>query len=295
MKNYILSCCSTVDLTLEHLNKREINYISFHYSLDGKEYIDNLGKSLSYEDFYMKLRNGATTKTSQVNVNEFIEYFKKFLDLGLDILHLSVSYGVSGAYNSAILARDILLEDYPNRKIIIINTLAVASGYGLLLEETAIKRDSGLNINELSKWVEDNKLRVQHWFYTSDLSFFIKGGRISKTSGFIGNMLNINPIMHVDKEGKLLPLEKAIGLKRTQKRMLDKVKQFADNKLDYDGKVYISHSDILDDAITMKKMIEDTFLNLDGEVLVNSIGTTIGSHTGPGTLAVFFFGDKRDA
>lgn len=295
MKNYILSCCSTADLTLEHLNKRDINYVSFHFSLDGKEYIDNLGESLSYEDFYMKLRNGAETKTSQVNVNEFIEYFTEFLEKGLDILHLSVSYGVSGAYNSAILARDILLEDYPERKIIIINTLAIASGYGLLLEETAIKRSEGLNIDELALWVENNKLRVQHWFYSSDLSFFIKGGRISKASGFIGNMLNINPIMHVNYEGKLIPLEKAIGKKRTQRRMIDKMKEFADDKLAYSGKVYLSHSDILEDATTMKKMIEDTFLNIDGEVLVNSIGTTIGSHTGPGTLALFFFGDKRDA
>lgn len=295
MNKYILSCCSTADLTQEHLNKRDINYVSFHFSLDGKEYIDNLGESLSYEDFYMKLRNGSETKTSQVNVNQFIEYFTKFLEKGLDILHLSVSYGVSGAYNSAILARDILLEDYPNRKIIIVNSLAIASGYGLLLDETAKMRDQGLTIDELALWVDENKLRVQHWFYSSDLSFFIKGGRISKTSGFIGNMLNINPLMHVDSEGKLVPLEKSIGRKRTQRKMLEKIKTLADNRLDYNGKIYLSHSDILEDALTMKLMLEETFKNIDGEVLVNSIGTTIGSHTGPGTLALFFFGDKRDA
>lgn len=294
MKKFVLSCCSTVDLTLEHLNKRDINYVSFHYSLNGTEYIDNLGASLSFEEFYQALRNGAEPKTSQVNVSQFIEYFRSFLKKGLDILHLSVSYGVSGAYNSAVLARDILLDEYPNRKIIIINTLAIASGYGLLMDKTADMRDHGLNIDQLANWVEENKLRVQHWFYSSDLSFFIKGGRISKTSGFIGNTLKINPILSVDKEGKLIPVERTIGKKRAQKKLLEKMVHWADNGLNYQDNIYLSHSDILDDALTVVEMIESKFTKLKNKVLINSIGTTIGSHTGPGTLAIFFFGEKRD-
>lgn len=293
--NYILSCCSTADLSLNHLNRRDINYVSFHFSVNNKEYIDDLGQSLSYDEFYKLLRNGAETKTSQVNVEQFINYFTPFLEDGKDILHVSVSYGISGAYNSAVLARDILLEDYPDRKIIIINSLAASGGYGLLMDKIADLRDDNTDLDSLVNWIESNKLRVNHWFYSGDLSYFVKGGRISKASGFIGGVLNIYPIMHVDSKGKLIPLEKTIGKKRAQKKILDKMIEFADLNLDYNDKVFLNHSDILEDATTIKEMIEKRFLNLDGEVLINSVGTTIGSHTGPGTIALFYWGKKRDS
>lgn len=295
MKNYILSCCSTADLSLEHINKRGLHYVSFHFSVNGKEYIDDLGQSLSYKDFYEMLEQGADTKTSQVNVDQFMTYFKSFLDQGLDILHVSISYGVSGAYNSAILARDILHEEYPDRKIIIINSLAASAGYGLLMDKAADLRDAGLSIDDLANWIEENKLRVNHLFYSSDLTYFIKGGRLSKVSGFIGTVLNVNPILHVDSKGSLVPLQKVIGRKRVQKRIVENMIINATNGFGYDEKCYITHSNIIDDANAVKDMIESTFSHLDGKVLINSIGTTVGSHTGPGTLALFFWGNKRDS
>lgn len=294
MNKYILSCCSTVDLTLEHLIKRNINYISFHFYLDGKEYIDDLGKSLSYQDFYQALANGADTKTSQVNVDEFINYFKTFLDQGLDILHISTSYGISGAYNSAMLAKSILEEEYPNQKINIINSKAASSGYGLLMDKVADLKDAGLDIDDLTTWVEENKLNLNLWFTSNDLSFYVKGGRISKASGVIGTALKINPILTMDKEGKLIPNNKAVGTKRAYKRLLNEMMVNAQNGLGYCDKCYISHSNIEDDALKFAKEIEKTFPHLEGKVLVNSVGTTIGSHTGPGTMALFYWGKKRD-
>ena len=205
MKKYILSCCSTADLPAEQFTKRGIFYASFHYELNGKEYLDDLGKSMSFEQFYQAMADGADTKTSQVNVAEFTEYFEPFLRAGKDILHLCLSSGISGVINSAMGAKEILAEKYPEQTIYIVDSLAASSGFGLLMEKLADLRDDGLSVEELYQWVLDNRLRLNHWFFSTDLTFYIKGGRISKTSGMIGNMLNICPLLNVDHMGRLIP------------------------------------------------------------------------------------------
>lgn len=295
MENFVLSCCSTADLSLEHFQNRNIQYICFHYELDGTVYPDDLGQSMPFDVFYQKMTQGAETKTFQVNATEFEAYFETFLQEGKDILHLCLSSGITGVLNSANIARDILLEKYPERRIYIVDSLAASSGYGLLMDRLADLRDAGMGLADLYHWAEENKRKVQHWFFSTDLTFYIKGGRVTKTAGFVGTMLSICPLLHVDCEGKLIPMQKV----RTKKKVIDaiekKMEELAENGLAYDGKCYISHSACQADAEAVASLVESRFPNLNGRVLINSIGTTIGSHTGPGTVALFFWGAERDS
>ena len=293
MSDYILSCCSTADLSAELMEARDIHYICFHYEVDGTTYPDDLGQSIPFSRFYQMMRDGAMTRTSQVAVGEYEEYFEGFLREGKDILHLTLSSGISGTINSAMIAAEDLREKYPERRIYIVDSLAASSGYGLLMDRLADLRDSGMNIDEVRDWAEANKLKCLHWFFTSDLTFFIRGGRVSKTSGMIGQMLNICPLLNVDYQGKLIPREKHRGKKKVTHAIVQKMKEQAENGIDYSGKCFISQSDCLSDARAVADAIEETFPKLDGKVRIFDIGTTIGSHTGPGTVALFFWGQER--
>ena len=294
MGAFVLSCCSTADLTKEHFEKRDIQYICFHYELDGKAYKDDLGQSMSFDDFYRAMTEGADTKTSQVNAAEYEEYFEGFLKQGKDVLHLCLSSGISGSYNSACIARDILAEKYPDRKLYVVDSLAASSGFGLLMDKLADLRDEGRAIEDLYAWVNENKLKLQHWFFTSDLTFFIKGGRVSKASGFFGKMLNICPLLNVDAEGKLIPRFKIRTKRKVIEAIVEQMMQNAEAGENYSGKCYISQSACRKDAEAVAKLVEERFPKLDGKVEINHIGTTIGSHTGPGTVALFFWGAVRD-
>lgn len=293
MSNYILSCCSTADLSKEHFEKRKIHYTCFHFMLDDITYPDDLGQSIPFPEFYQKMADGAMTKTSQVNADEFVEYFRPFLQEGKDILHFTLSSGISGVYNSACIAKDMLSEEFPDRKIYIIDSLAASSGYGLLMDALADKRDEGLTIDELKDWATANLLNLNHWFFSGDLTFFIRGGRISKTAGTIGNMLNICPLMNVNNEGKLIVREKVRSKRKVIKAIVGKMEELARDGLNYNGKCYISQSACYEDARAVADLIESKFPNLDGKVEINNIGTVIGSHTGPGTVALFFWGQER--
>lgn len=292
-EKYILSCCSTADLSKEHFEKREIKYISFHYELDGKQYVDDLGQSMSFEKFYAAMADGAATKTSQVNADEFEAFFEPFLKEGYDILHVCLSSGISGVVNSANIAKEELRQEYPDRRIYVVDSLAASSGYGLLMDRLADLRDAGKSMDEVYAWAEAHKLCVQHWFFTSDLTFFIKGGRISKSAGAIGTVLGICPLLNVDFEGKLIPRYKIRTKKKVIKAIVDRMEENAEDGLDYSGKCYISQAACYEDARAVADLIESRFPKLDGKVLINDIGTTIGSHTGPGTVAVFFWGKER--
>lgn len=293
MNEYIISCCSTADLSEEHFRKRSVAYICFHYELDGVQYMDDLGKTMPFDQFYSAMAAGADTKTSQINVDEFITYFEPFLQDGKDILHLSLSSGISGVVNSAMVARDTLAERYPDRKIYVLDSLAASSGYGLLMDKLADLRDEGKNIDEVSEWAEQNRRKLNHWFFSTDLTFYIKGGRISKTAGFVGSMLNICPLLNVNHLGQLIPRYKIRTKRKVIQAIVDKMEECIPEGTAYDGKCYISQSACYEDARAVADLIEERFPNLDGRVLINNIGTTIGSHTGPGTVAVFFWGKER--
>ncbi len=294
MSNYILSCCSTADLSKEHFEKIDVRYICFHYQLDGVDYLDDLGQTMDFDEFYKRMANGADTKTSQINADEFIDYFRPMLEEGKDILHVSLSSGISGVVNSANIARDVLSEEYPDRKIYIVDSLGASSGYGLIMQTLSELRDEGKSIDEVYEWVNEHRLNMNHWFFSTDLTFYIKGGRVSKTSGTIGQFLNICPLLNMDNLGRLIPRYKIRTKKKVYKATVDKMEELAEGGLDYSGKCYISMSACMDDAKEVARQIEERFPKLDGKVVINDIGTTIGSHTGPGTVAVFFWGAKRE-
>lgn len=293
MENYIISCCSTADLSREHFEKRDIHFVCFHFMLDGVMYDDDLGKSITIADFYQKMVDGAETSTSQVNAEEYQQFFRTFLEQGQDILHITLSSGISGTYNSACIARDLLAEEFPERKIYIVDSLAASSGYGLLMDAIADKRDSGMGIDELQQWVLDHRLFLNHWFFSSDLTFYIKGGRVSKASGAIGNLLNICPLLNVNSEGKLIVREKVRTKRKVIKQIVAKMEEHANDGPAYNGKCYISQSACYEDARAVAELIEEKFPNLKGNVEIYDIGTVIGSHTGPGTVALFFWGTER--
>lgn len=294
MSDYVISCCSTADLSKEHFEKIDVHYCCFHYEMDGVQYLDDLGQSMDFDVFYQRMTDGAMTKTSQINADEYEEYFTQFLSQGKDIIHLTLSSGISGTFNSANLAKALLEDKYPDRKIYVIDSLAASSGYGLLVDHLATMRDSGATIDELAAWVEEHKLNLNHWFFSSDLTFFIRGGRISKAAGAVGTVLNICPLMNVDFEGRLIPRYKIRTKKKVIQAIVDKMAEQAEGGTDYSGKCFISHSACEEDAKAVAALVEERFPNLNGHVLINSIGTTIGSHTGPGTVALFFWGQKRE-
>ena len=293
--SYVLSCCSTADLSDRHFKDRDIHYICFHFYLDGKPYPDDLGQSISFPDFYKAMKNGADTKTSQVNDDEFEAYFLPFLEAGKDILHVSLSSGISGVYNSAVMAKEQLQEKYPERKIYIVDSLGASSGYGLLMDTLADLRDGGMGVDDLHAWAEEHKLELHHWFFSTDLTFYVKGGRVSKAAGWFGTALRICPLLNMDHLGRLIPREKVRTKKKVIARIVEKMQAYARNGADYSEKCFISQSACEGDARAVADLVEAAFLKLNGRVLINSVGTVIGSHTGPGTVALFFWGTKRKA
>lgn len=294
MADYVLTCCSTADLPLEHLTSRNIPFVSFHYIMDGEEYPDDLGQTMSFETFYARIAGGAMPTTSQVNVGQYMAFFEPFLKDGRDILHITLSSGLSGAYHSALIAREQLLALYPDRHIRIVDSLGASSGYGLLTDMAADLRDNGATLEEAGDWLEANKLRVHHWFFSTDLTHYRRGGRISAASALVGGLLNICPLMNMDDAGKLIPRSKIRGKRQAMKEIVRVMEEHAEGGADYDGKCMLSHSACFEDARKVADLIEERFPALRGRVMINNVGAVIGAHTGPGTVALFFVGDKRE-
>lgn len=293
MSDYVLSCESTVDLTSQKLRELDLAYICFHFYVDGVEYSDDLGQTLSYEKFYQAMKDGADTKTAAISAGEYEAFFRGFLEQGKDVLHVSLSSGISGTVESARMAAEELAGEFPEHTIHVVDSLGASSGYGLLMQALSEHRSAGMGIDELRDWAEAHKLNDWHWFFSTDLTFYVKGGRVKPLSGFVGNMLGICPLLNMDSLGRLIPREKVRSKKKVIKRIVDKMEECADKGLDYDGPVFISESDCMDDARAVADLVEERFPKMRGKVEIYSIGTTIGSHTGPGTVALFFWGVER--
>lgn len=293
MSDYILSCESTVDLSPAKIKELGLECINFHFYIDGNEFSDDLGNTVPYEQFYQAMREGADTKTAAIGTGEYLAFFRNFLEQGKDVLHVSLSSGISGTYESACIAADELTIEFPDRKVYIIDSLAASSGFGLLMQALSEHRASGTSIDELRLWADQHKLNDWHWFFSTDLTFYIKGGRVKPISGFVGNILGICPLLNMDSLGQLIPREKIRSKKKVIRRIVEKMEETADKGLDYDGPVFISHSDCLKDARAVADLVEERFPKMRGKVEIYDIGTTIGSHTGPGTVALFFWGVER--
>lgn len=291
--DYEITCCSTADLSIERLRERNIKWVPFHFHMDGKDYYDDYGQSMSLQEFYQRERDGATPTTSQVNTDEYLKFWKPILEEGHDILHIALSSGISGTYNSASVAAEDARESYPDRKIYIVDSLCASAGYGLLMEELCDRKDAGMGIEELRDLAENMKMSVNHWVFTSDLTSLIRGGRVSAAAGTVANILSICPVIEVDAEGKLTVVSKVRTKKKVILEIVKKMETLATGGTAYDGRCYISYSDCQDDAAALREKIEERFPAEKGKVETFRIGTTIGAHTGVATVALFFLGKER--
>lgn len=293
--SYQLSCCSTVDVTAAWLEERGISCICFNYELDGQVCKDDFGQTHSPAELYRLMLDGADAKTSQVSVGEYLTYFEPMLAAGKDVVHVSLSSGISGTYNSAATAANELNARYSDAgvRVYVVDSLCASAGYGLLMGKLAELRDSGMDAAELVSWAEKNRERVNHWFFSTDLTFFIRGGRISKTAGFAGSLLRICPVMNVSPTGTLEVVEKIRTTSRAISRDVAIMLERADDGANYAGPVFISQSECREDAQKLADQISATFTQVKQPIQIFDIGATIGCHTGPGTVALFYWGKPR--
>lgn len=287
MREFVITVNSTVDLPREWVEERNVPVIPLRYTIDGQTYTDMYG--LSGKEFFQKLREGKMSVTSQVNPDEAREAFEPFLKEGKDILHLGFSSGLSGTYNSMRIAGEELSEEYPDAKIIVIDTLCACLGEGLLLYKVLKLKEAGKSIDEIAQWVEENKLHICHNVTVDDLNHLHRGGRVSKATAVLGTMVQIKPIIHMDNEGKLQVIAKERGRKKSLNKIVDMAVEQSkgwDNDM-----VMITHGDCIDDAEYVAGLVREKMGV--SQILINNIGTVIGSHTGPGVVAVFCMGNQR--
>lgn len=294
MHDYILSCCSPVDLTQEKLDSMDVRLIYSDYTMDGVPYKDDLGKTMSSKEFYDRIRKGEVGTTTLINTADFVEYFTKLFETeNKDVLHVTLSSGLSGTFQAALAAADIMKERFPARRLFIVDSRGASSGFGFLMQALCDLRDEGKTIDELYDWALKNRLRIQHLFCSTTLTYYMRGGRISPAAGRIGNLLGICPVMRMDHPGHLAVHSRVRTKKRALRALVDQMEALADDGAAYSGRVFISHSDCLEDAVSVKAQIQERFKNIKGEIEMYNIGAIIGCHSGPGTVAVFFFGKER--
>lgn len=293
MHDYILSCCSPCDLTQEKLDALDVRVLFYDFTLNGEPLKDDLGASMSRKAFYDRIRAGEVGVTSQINPADYIEYFTPMLESGKDVLHVTLSSGLSGTFQSAMTAADLLKEKFPDRKLLIVDSRGASSGYGLLMQTLADMRDAGKSIDELFDWALKNRLTLQHLFCSTTLTYYVRGGRISPAAGKIGNILGICPVMRMDHPGHLAVHSRVRTKKRALRALVDQMAELAHGGEAYSGRCFISHSDCIDDALNVKAQVGERFKHITGEIEVYDIGAIIGCHSGPGTVAVYFFGKER--
>ena len=292
MSKYTLCACSTVDIDKKYLDDNNIGIVNFQFILDGKSNKDDFGSNISFKEFYDLMRKGAKPTSSQPSPDAYLETWEKYLSDGSDILHITLSSGISGAYNSALIAKDLASEKYPDRKIIVIDSLSASGGYGLVLRYAIEKKNEGLSIEDLEKYILDIRQKLHHVFYMSDLTSLIRGGRISAIAGAVGGILNIFPVLTCNREGKLEIIDKVRGEGKAIKSVINYITENVSNGFDFSNGFLLSHSDCMNLAQNLIDELSKVFPK-SKMVEVSSIGTTIGSHTGPGTVALFFLGNNR--
>ena len=292
-RQFTLSCCSTVDLPYSYMESRDIPVLFYTYVVDGVEYDDDMGRDPeALPRFYRFIREGKLPQTSQINVAAYMEFFERLLQKG-DLLHIAFTSGQSGSVHNAFLAAEELRQKYPERKLVVIDSLCSSSGYGLLVDSAADLRDQGKSLEEVEQWVLAHRNRVHHQFFSSDMTQFRRTGRVSGAAATVATVLNICPIMRLDDTGSIKAYSKVRGKKKAVEVTVETMAQCAEGGADYDGKCFVCHSQCPQDAQLLIDAIEQRFPRLKGRIRLCDIGTIIGSHAGPGTVAVFFYGNER--
>ena len=286
--SYILFTDSSADLPWDYYKKNNVEFIPMHVTMDDKDvYIDD--GSMDSITFYQKMRDGVVFKTSMFTEFQFIEAFEPFLAKGLDIIYLGLNSGLSGSHEGALRAKTDLMEKYPERSIFVPQTSAASLGLGLLVHETVKQRDAGLDYTQLCKWVEDNMLTVHHRFTVDDLMFLFRGGRVSRTKAIMGTVMGMKPLLFADINGKLQAVGKARGRKKSLLGLVDDMKKYCDKEVV--DTVAISHGDCEEDALFVLEEIKKHFTVNNS--IINPLAAAIGTHVGPGCLALFFVGKTR--
>jgi len=287
MKTIIItdSCC---DLSYSYISENNLEVIPFPFSIDGKEYVDDFGRFLSYENFYNELRNGATPLTSQISAFTFEQVFKKYVSEGKAVIYIGFSSALSQTFNNSVLARNIVLEEMPEADITVIDSKSASIGLGAIVFYANELLKQGKSKDEIIEWIENNKLKSNHWFIIDSLEHLKRGGRISAASAAVGTMLDIKPLLNVDDEGKLNVLKKIRGRKKAIRELLDELQNIKNSE---EQTIFINHGDCLKDAEQLRDLVLNE-VNVK-DVVINYIGPIIGSHTGPGMLCLVFMGNKR--
>ncbi|MGG7212276.1 DegV family protein [Clostridium nigeriense] len=280
------SCC---DLPISFVEQNNIQVMHLRVNIKGKDIPDDLGVSISHKNFYNLIREGEMPTTSQANVSNFEESFRKFVKEGYSIIYIGFSSALSGCVNSARLAKEVVVEEIKDADITIIDSKSASMGLGLIVYYATNMLDEGKNKEEIISWIEENKLKINHWFTVDDLNHLKRGGRVSSTVAIVGTMLSIKPVMHVDNEGRLIPISKVKGRKKSIKALQEKLKERIVNP--EQQVVFISHGDCLEDAEHLRALILEE-VNVK-DVIINNVGPAVGSHSGPGTVALFFIGNDR--
>lgn len=294
MNNFTISCESTVDLPYTYIKSRNIEVIKYSYLMNEKVYEDNMCEDeYSLPNFYKELKAGSVATTTQINQQSYYDYFWELLKKTDKILHIAFSSGLSGSVSNAFKVAEEINESNKDKKIVVIDSSAASSGYGLLVDMVADLRDEGKTLEQLVEWININKLRIHHYVCPSDLFFLKRGGRISTTQAFIGDLLNVHPLIYVNKDGQLRVFSKVRGRKKSFKKKISLMEKYAENGIDYSGKCFISHSNSIEDAEYFRILVEEHFPKLKNKVKVYDIGAVIGSHTGQGTISLFFYGTER--
>lgn len=294
-EKFILSCESTVDMPYEYVSSRKIPVLFYSYIVDDREYADDMGRDpQALSRFYALLKEGKMPSTSQLNEFQYEEFLEDLLQKG-DVLHIVFGSGMTGSVINAEKAAEGLRKKYPERKLVVIDSLCSSSGYGMLVDMAADMRIRGCKIEETAEWVMENRTHIHHQFFSTDLEYFRRSGRISGPASMIGTVLDICPIMHLDYDGHIIAYDKVRGKRRAIRRTVEAMAEHAQNGERYAGKCFICHADCIEDAKELEKAVQETFPQLAGEIRIFDIGTIIASHCGPGTVAVFFLGDERKA
>ena len=287
MSELIITTDNTSDLPDSYISENDLDILFLSYTIDGETY--ERENQLSAAEFYKRMRNGSMPTTAQINPDMAKEKFTKYLKEGKDILHISFSSGLSGSYNSCRIAAEELQEDFPDRRIVVVDSLCASLGEGLLVHKAVCQKKEGKSLAEITEWLEENKLHLCHNFTVDDLNHLYRGGRVSKAAAVFGTMVNIKPVLHVDDEGHLVPVSKVRGRKKSLTTLVDNMEKQV-GKFENDT-IFISHGDCLTDAEFVARLVRERF-GIQS-FLINTVGPTIGAHSGPGTVALFFMGNSR--
>jgi len=285
----VLLIDSCTDLPRSYVDKNEIPFVSLVCNFKDQEYKDDFGKSISYKEFFNAVRNGEMPSTAQVNVYEYTEIFKKYAAEGKSVVYLGFSSALSGSLSSAYIARDTVMEEFKDADITIVDSKSASLGEGLLAYYVNEMLKAGASKDEVVSWLETNKLKMNHWFTVDDLGHLKRGGRLSGTAAFLGTLLDIKPVLKVDDEGRLIPISKVKGRKKSIKTLFEMLQE--NITAPEEQVIAISHGDCIEDAEYLKEMILKEYNVKD--VIINHVGPVIGAHTGPGVVALFFMGEKR--